>query len=158
MKNDSTKNHRQANAKTSLRGEAPRKHGGKSKKQTRGDMARGELIEKSQEAKALIELLLTTTGEILGINEMLVRMHSDSTGCKEFKTFHDWKKVGFRVIKGESAYRIWAKPIKAKAANESNTKEDEDASQYKFWPMCCLFNESQVISINTENKEEAALC
>ncbi|MEE8059026.1 MAG: DUF3560 domain-containing protein [Pseudomonadales bacterium] len=126
---------------SSLRGEAPQVHGvkGKSKKASRE--ARQALIKASRRAKAQIELIAAAAGEEFSVNEMLIINYQEKTGCNTFKTFHGWKQDGYRVKKGETAFRVWGKPLKAK---QPQTGDDDEESTFKLFPMCCLFNESQV--------------
>lgn len=107
------------------------------------DQARKALIALSKVAKDQVEILAVKTGQVLSINQVLVFMYQQETGCKTYRTFQEWKKEGFSVKKGEAAFRVWAKPIKAKESDEKPESTDE-ATKFKFWPMCCLFNESQV--------------
>lgn len=111
--------------------------------------ARAELIALSCEAKRQSVMIASMTGEEYGVNEILVQNYIAQSGAKTFKTFHDWKKEGYKVKKGETAFRIWGKPLKA-------TKKDEELDQeskYKLFPMCCLFNEAQVELIDNDSVE-----
>lgn len=143
---------------TSLRGESPQEHGRK-RKSTKGTEAREVLIALSGVAKDKIEALAILTGEELGVNEMLIKTYKEESGAVTFKTFHDWKKAGFNVNKGEVAYRIWGNPIKAKKLEriegETNitTGEDEENS-YKYWPMCCVFSDLQVTATGGDDERK----
>lgn len=117
--------------------------------------ARERLIEKSREAKATREFLvgLADTEEealkaaAMSINQILIKMYKEEAGCRVFRTFEGWKDEGYRVKKGETAFRIWGKPIKAERQTENNNGdagEGGDVDKYKMFPMCCLFNEHQV--------------
>ena len=108
--------------------------------------ARTALIEKSQEAKLAIEAHLIKTGEEIGVNQMLLMMHQAESGCSDFKRPDQWKEAGFKMKKGTTAYRVWGTPKKASKSEVIETPKGEATleEQYKFWPMCCLFNESQV--------------
>ncbi|MBL4781815.1 MAG: DUF3560 domain-containing protein [Porticoccaceae bacterium] len=147
--------------KDTITEEAPAKHGGGRRKTTKQNpatlAARKTLIAMSQEAKDMMEM--ATDGMQLDgfescekINDFLVVMHQKATGCDQFRTFHDWKKAGYKVKKGSKSYRVWGSPLKAKiqreeqqskAAPESDGKSDTGKS-FKFWPMCSLFTENQV--------------
>jgi len=107
------------------------------------DQARKALIALSKVAKDQAAILAAKTGQVLSINQVLIFMYQQQTGCKTFRTFQEWKKEGFSVKKGEASFRVWAKPIKAKESKDDSENVDE-ATKFKFWPMCCLFNESQV--------------
>ena len=145
------------NSKSSLRGEAPQKHSVKNKKTKRVNpemaAARKALIAMSQEAQDM--MVIAENGmELEGfegcerVNDFLLVMHQKSTGCEQFKTFHDWKKAGYKVKKGEKSFRVWGSPLKAKKQGEEQqpvVEEKKDIEDtFKFWPMCSLFNENQV--------------
>lgn len=110
------------------------------------------LIEKSQEAKKLKAQMIEKAkshvereaAENLGINEILMQWYGEDTGQTVFKTFHDWKKEGFKVIKGQNAFRIWSMPKKAKKSYETEQGEKLEGDEYRYWGMCCLFHAGQV--------------
>ena len=114
------------------------------------------LIEKSQEAKQLRKLMVESAetpeereaAENLGINQLLMLMHENDSGQTKFLTFHDWKKIGFKVKKGESAYRIWSKPRRAKKTFETEEGDMLEAGEFKYFGMCCLFHIAQVEPID----------
>ncbi len=117
--------------------------------QAKRDAERAKLIVLSCQAKEQTLLLAAMTGQELSVNQMLVMNYETETGCKTFKTFHDWKKDGYRVKKGETALRVWGKPIKGKAEDESAEAGEE--KQFKMFPMCCLFNENQVEPLDADD-------
>lgn len=92
----------------------------------------------------------------VGINEVLLIMHRMETGCSQFQTFKQWQEQGYKVKKGSKAFRVWGSPIRASkgAEPEADKKTDTegDDQKYKFWPMCCLFNESQIEASQPEGK------
>ena len=163
MNNTQVKNDDQnkSNSKESLRGEAPQEQGVKGKKTKKINpetlAARQALIAMSQEAQDMMEMAEGGM-ELEGfegcekVNDFLLVMHQKATGCETFKTFHDWKKAGYKVKKGSKSYRVWGSPLKAKkqgeeqqAAPAAEVKGKSDAEKtFKFWPMCSLFNDSQV--------------
>jgi uncharacterized protein DUF3560/antirestriction factor ArdC-like protein len=110
------------------------------------------LIEKSQEAKKLKGLMIENASgqferdaaEAIGINEILMQWYREQTGQTIFKTFHDWKKAGFKVVKGQNAYRVWSMPKKAKKSYETEQGEKLEGDEYRYWGMCCLFHAGQV--------------
>jgi hypothetical protein len=148
--------------KASLRGEAPQEHFTKSKKNKKVNpetvAARKLLISMSQEAQDMMELAdsgveLEGFEDCEKVNDYLLVMHQQVTGCKIFKTFGEWKKAGYKVKKGSKAYRVWGSPLKAKKQGEDQQVEAEDKKDaektFKYWPMCCLFNENQVEQIHS---------
>jgi len=126
---------------------------------------RSALIAASQDAKAFREMMIATANTeekmlmalSLSINDLLIMAYEQATSCKEFRTFYDWKAEGFKVKKGEKAFRIWGRPIKAKNAKEDDENpkdEGDEESGYKLWPMCCLFNESQVEPLTPDQQPD----
>jgi len=163
MNNTQVKNDDQnkSNSKEPLRGEAPQEQGVKGKKTKKINpetlAARQALIVMSQEAQDMMEMAEAGM-ELEGfegcekVNDFLLVMHQQATGCEMFKTFHDWKKAGYKVKKGSKSYRVWGSPLKAKKQGEEQqakpapeTESKSDAEKtFKFWPMCSLFTENQV--------------
>lgn len=164
-------------SKESLRGETHQKHVFKGKKERKINpqtvAARQALIDMSQEAQNIM-LTDVSARELAGfvrcfkVNDYLLIMHKKATGCSTFETFHDWKKAGYSVKKGAKSCRVWGSPLKARKQGEEQQAEaapetegkNESGEIFKFWPMCNLFNENQVESIEggeetqiTENKE-----
>lgn len=124
--------------------------------------AKKELIKMSKEAKSIrkhmVDMAKTPEqaleAQLTTINQILMEMHQKATGQTEFKTFHDWKKAGFKVRKGEKSFRIWGKPRKCKKSvdvvkvdtGEETTKEKE----FELFPMCCMFHRGQVEPLEKE--------
>lgn len=126
------------------------------------EAARAELIARSSVAKDMALTIEAMSGVLPSVNEMLLDIYKQETGCKTFKRFDEWKEAGYKVKAGETAFRVWGSPIKAKkAAAEGETAAADDsavseAAKYKYWPMCCIFNESQVEPFGTVNDDETA--
>jgi hypothetical protein len=175
MNNTQVKNDSQnkAKSKESLRGEAPQKHGVKSKKIKKVNpetaAARQALIAMSQEAQDMMEMAengmeLEGFEDCEKVNDFLLVMHQQATGCEHFKTFHDWKKAGYKVKKGSKSYRVWGSPLKAKKPGEEQQAEpapeaegkSDAAKTFKFWPMCSLFTENQVEPIEGGEESQEA--
>lgn len=116
------------------------------------EAARAKLIIMSQQANDQKELLEAQAGDCLSINDILLMFHKAATGREDFRRFDQWKEAGYKVKKGETGYRVWGSPVKAKkTANGESfdesaeaTAEENVAKKYKFWPMCSLFHEGQV--------------
>ncbi len=163
MNNTQVKDDSQNKEKASLRGEAPQEHGVKGKRTKKVNpatvAARKALIAMSQEAQDMMEMVENGM-ELEGfegcekVNDFLLVMHKQASGCKMFKTFHDWKKAGYKVKKGSKSFRVWGSPLKAKKSDgEQQTApktegESNAEDTFKFWPMCSLFNENQVEPID----------
>ncbi len=50
------------------------------------------------------------------------------------------ERIGFTINKGSKAFIIWGQPRKAEQAPEGN----EEPEEYKYWPICYLFANTQV--------------
>jgi len=170
MNNTQVKNDSQnkSNSKPSLRGEAQKVHVGKTKKVNPETVAaRQALIAMSQEAQDMMEMAENGM-ELAGfegcekVNDFLLVMHQQATGCEQFKTFHDWKKAGYKVKKGSKSFRVWGSPLKAKKQGEEQqaepaTESKTDAEKtFRFWPMCSLFTENQVEPIEGGEESQEA--
>jgi hypothetical protein len=88
--------------------------------------------------------------ESLRINDMLMMFLYNPRQDKEFKTFHQWKKEGKSVKKGEKAAIIWGQPIAAHKAKEKQEREqisqqEPNEDTYKLFPLCYLFANSQTV-------------
>lgn len=77
------------------------------------------------------------TGEYDTINEALLSMYKeDDNEIKEFNTFHQWRRKGYRIEKGAKAFLVWGRPVKR--------RQDDEDDEFTFWPMCFLFSDKQV--------------
>lgn len=76
-----------------------------------------------------------------GINALILQSYKAQTGRKVFKTFAQWKKEGFSIIKGSQGFPIFSRPIgkiKESKGIEATTEE------MKYFGTAILFNELQV--------------
>ena len=114
--------------------------------------AKAQHIEKR---KSLIELsklarVLVHSGAAEGVNDGLITIYSEQDkNINEFNTFNQWRQKGFIIVKGSKSFLVWGQPRKATQTPEGST-EPED---YKFWPLCYLFADTQVFK-KEEIKEE----
>jgi len=108
---------------------------------TASKMARRELIQQSRKAKVTQNEIMHSTGEMTSINIILKSIHHERTGAKVLMRFDEWKKLGFQVNRNSESVRIWGKKRRVK-------ENSRDNSSYAFYPMCCLFSESQVRPID----------
>ncbi len=81
-----------------------------------------------------------------------------SEGTKVYKTFHDWKKEGATVKKGEKAFLIWGSPIYATHQTEDQDTEgkETEGNEYEFFPLCYVFSENQVVTAQERIKAKEA--
>lgn len=98
---------------------------------------RQNLIDMSKLARKLMEM-----GQAESVNDGLLQLYDKEQGetC-EYNTFHQWKEQGYTILKGARAFCVWGQP-----RNASQTPEGtEEPEEYKYWPICYLFSELQVI-------------
>jgi len=105
-------------------------------KTTKAQVNRLKLAEITETAKLYCEL--TGLGE-LPANEALLAFYQKEEKL-EFNSFHNWKKDGFFVQKGEKGFMIWSSPIKAK----KNETETEPEKKFKFFNVAYIFSSKQV--------------
>lgn len=101
------------------------------------------LRELSQTAKAKIEL-----GDERRVNEIVLEMYK-TADHQEFHNFWEWKKLGFKVKKGSSAFFVWSK--KRKGTDKKEGAEDE--KEFSFFSLAYLFSNAQVEPL--KKKEDA---
>jgi hypothetical protein len=122
----------------------------KSKRSPQAQEAREKLIILSAEIKYQAAVIAAMTGQMMSVNQGLIFHYEIKTGCKDFRTFHQWKEAGYKVKKGAESFRVWGSPIKATSKTELVEGDEPAEDKYKYWPMCCLFNESQVEPFDRE--------
>lgn len=107
---------------------------------------RKKLIELSQGARALIE-----TGEYATVNEALIGVYAEENeGIEKFKTFGQWKNDGYTIVKGSTAFLVWGQPRKVEQVPEGADEPEE----FKYWPLCYLFANTQVFKPGEEKPIE----
>lgn len=109
----------------------------KQKAKERYQESRKNLIQLSKLSRLLIE-----TGEVETVNEGLIYLYEQQNeGAEEWNTFNQWKQEGYIVAKGSKAFCVWGQPRHVIQTPEGATEPEE----YKYWPLCYLFNNLQVI-------------
>lgn len=83
------------------------------------------------------------------VNDGLIELYRKEAGHSEFKTFHEWKKLGKSIIKDSKAFLVWGTPKDVSRLDESADKMGDESpteseDQYKYWPICYLFSDKQV--------------
>ena len=85
------------------------------------------------------------------VNDIILKIYQERTGCKVFKSFKQWKELGFNIKKGSKAFVIWSQKREGKKSKEQQEQQEqhteqhtEEESAYKFFPLAYLFTESQV--------------
>jgi len=65
----------------------------------------------------------------------------------ELRSFWEWKKDDYTIRKGEHAHLFWGQPLRVKPKQEDMPETDlpdEQRNNYEFYPLCFLFDETQV--------------
>lgn len=107
--------------------------------------------------KSLIELskyirLGMKEGIYTSVNEGLKDTYMETNPeIEEFKTFQQWKKEGATVRRGETAFLIWGQPREASQVPEG----EEEPEEYKYWPLCYLFANTQVYKPDAKPEQES---
>ncbi len=103
---------------------------------------RQKLITLSNQAKDLMEMHPELDFETL--SQCIVECFYKDSENVEFKTFAEWKKLGFLIKKNSKAFPVWSKPIKAKKKAQDDDGEDKE---YKMFGIAYLFSNNQVQEI-----------
>jgi len=82
------------------------------------------------------------------VNEGLLFIYCEQTNCKSFRTFYQWKQDGYKVKKGSKGFAIWGSPKNLGDKKDNEEGKDKEKDEFKYYPLCYLFNESQVEKIN----------
>ncbi len=129
---------------------------------------RAQLIALSNEAKEIrndMAEAAETENEALfwasrTVNYMLLNHMYDTEGAEEFNTFKQWKEQGATIKKGSKAFLVWGQPIGKQRAQEAQQKGQEapEEDEYRFFPICYLFSDKQVITAEelAQEKQQAS--
>ena len=79
-----------------------------------------------------------------GFNAFLMAIYKEETGQTVFRTFNAWKAEGYKVVKGESSFPIFSRPI---AAIKEERGEEPPAGAKKYFGIAHLFHFGQVEKI-----------
>lgn len=83
------------------------------------------------------------------MNEILKEFYAEA-GHTVLKTFNEWKKDGYSIVKGAKAILLWGTPKATKeskqAAAEAGKTEEEAKEDY--FPLAYMFSNKQVHKIN----------
>lgn len=103
------------------------------------DISRSKQARESLKALSGPAKLLVQMGAFDTVNEAIIETVYSSKEHQVFKTFNEWARQGFKVVKGSKAFAVWAKPKQAQ--NHDKAKEGDE---YKYFPICYLFSNAQV--------------
>jgi len=107
---------------------------------------RKELIELSKFVRMGVK-----SGAYDSVNEGLKEIYQETNPeIEEFKTFFQWKEEGATVRKGQTAFLIWGQPRKGEQVPEGANEPEE----YKYWPLCYLFANTQVYKPEAKPEQE----
>lgn len=87
------------------------------------------------------------------INYMLLHHMYDTGGATEFNTFKQWKEKEAIVLKGSKAFAIWGQPVHEQKKKQEDTSEQNEIDKYKYFPICYLFSNLQVITSENRNQK-----
>lgn len=127
---------------------------------------KAEQVARREQLKNLSKSLKPLIEEkgFLTVNEALVFYYrSKNPDIIEFRTFGDWKKQGATVRKGSKAFVVWAQPRSLRPGEEADTDKPEDLTEEQkdlketFFPICCLFANTQVITAEEREKHRQAV-
>lgn len=116
---------------------------------------KAQYIEKRKTLIALSKAVrpLVEAGEFDTVNEAIkeqyIEQHPD---IEEFKTFNQWKQEGATVRKGEKAFLVWGQPRRAEQVPDGADEPEE----YKYWPLCYLFADTQVFKPEGQKQQHPA--
>lgn len=106
---------------------------------------RKELIALSKVARMMIE-----TGDADSVNDALIQIYDKQQGEQcEYNTFNQWKQKGYTINKGVTAFHVWGQPRQVSQVPEGASEPEE----YKYWPICYLFSDLQVIKPEPATKQ-----
>lgn len=104
---------------------------------------KAQYIEKRKTLIALSQTirLMVKEGVYDTVNEGLREMYQEQNPeIEEFNTFNQWKEKDCIIEKGSKAFLFWGQPRKAEQVPDGSTEPEE----YKYWPICYLFANTQV--------------
>lgn len=108
---------------------------------------RKTLIALSQTIRAMVkEGVYSTVNE--GLREFYTEQNPE---IEKFNTFNQWREQNCTVKKGSKAYLFWGQPRKVEQVPEGSTEPEE----FKYWPICYLFANTQVHDKNEQPNEPA---
>lgn len=105
------------------------------------DEKRAFLKQLSADAKKIQNL----SPEEITINEIIIKEFYKDKNNTIFKTLKEWRKEGYKVLKGSKAFILWAKPL----AKKEEEKEDEE-NEGDFYPIAHVFSNAQVVKHGEE--------
>ena len=121
-------------------------NGATSARIERARQRRQELRELSNSLKTIAKI----TGADEAVNKLLIEYYKTHNNATELNTYEQWRNKGFQVKKGSQSFMVWGKPLKEqnKEQGEETDPTDEMAD---FFPVCHLFDISQVAPIQTKS-------
>ena len=87
------------------------------------------------------------------LNSFIVEYYQKQLGDGEFNTFHQWKEKNRTIKKGEKGFPIWGQPLGTRPEEIEQHGDPEPMDDFKYFPMCYLFHESQTIPMEERNKK-----
>lgn len=78
-------------------------------------------------------------------NKALEEYYADGDEKILFRTFDEWVKIGYKINKGEKAFKFWGVPQDFEIRNEKDPSKIESIGS--FCPIVFKFSENQVYKI-----------
>jgi len=99
-------------------------------------------------SKTALAINKATGDEFEKVNDMIINYIYDKDNKLKFNTYKSWKKEGFQVKKGETAFLIWGRPLKELQEQEkAEPKKEEEENKSDFFPVAHIFSSKQVQKI-----------
>lgn len=109
---------------------------------------REQLRELSNQLKSANALLMLQD-PTLTVNDLLLEYYKQKCNVSELKTYEQWKSFGFQVKRGSLSFMVWGTPKTIKLKNNEDPAA-EPKEKNDFFPVCHLFDSSQVSPIKTK--------
>lgn len=81
-------------------------------------------------------------------NQLLMKLLYNKDDSKIFKTFNQWKAENKTILKGAKSVMVWAQPLgelKAQKAKEHGQEAETSEDEMRYFPICFLFDNTQVL-------------
>ena len=76
------------------------------------------------------------------VNRKLEKFYAQGDESVLFRTFEEWKNLGYKILKGSKAFEFWGTPQEFEIRNEKDPSKVESIGSY--CPVIFKFSENQV--------------
>ena len=99
-------------------------------------------------SKTALAINKATGEEFEKVNDMIINFIYNKNNKLKFNTYKSWKKEGYQVKKGETAFLIWGRPLKELQDQEkAEPEKEEEENKSNFFPVAHIFSSEQVRKI-----------